>query len=106
MRRLAELELRNRGMTELEITLSKSLASADARTRIGLVDVLARSPDIDPRFWLGMLLRDPDRQVKLAAISVLATMDDPKVRQLLQLRMAEDTDPIVVAKLRRSLGLR
>lgn len=106
MRRLAEQELRKRGMSEREITLSKSLASADVQTRIGLVDILARSQDIDPRFWLGMLLSDPNREVKLAAISVLATMDDPKVRQLLQLRMAEDSDPIVVAKLRRSLGLR
>ncbi len=106
MRRQAELELQRRGMQDRELRLAYSIASGDAETRLQLVDVLAQSQDIDPRFWLGMLLSDKDRSVKLAAISVLATMDDPKVRQLLQVRMQEDRDPIVIAKLRRSLGLR
>lgn len=102
----AQAELARRGYSERQIVLASRIASADVSGRLALVDMIARGDSIDPRPWLVMMLDDESRDVKLRAISVLATMDDPAVKQELRLRLVDQPDPIVAARLRRVLKLR
>ncbi len=106
LREKAKLELIRRGYTGSQITVATRLASDDVRVRMELVDVIARDGTIDPRPWLVMLLDDESRDVQLRAISVLATMNDPAVNQELRMRLVDQTDPIIAARLRRVLNLR
>lgn len=106
LREKAKLELIRRGFDGNQITIATRVASADTKTRTELVDVIARDQTIDPRPWLIMLLDDENREVKLRAISVLATMNDPAVVQELRMRLVDQSDPIVAARLSRVLNVR
>ncbi len=106
LRDKAKLELIRRGFDGNQITIATRIASADVPTRLELVEAIARTESIDPRPWLLMLLDDENRDVKLRAISVLATMDDPEVGRELRMRVVDQSDPIVAARLRRVLNLR
>ncbi|MDG2222152.1 MAG: HEAT repeat domain-containing protein [Rubripirellula sp.] len=106
LRGKARDELTARGYNENEITIATQIVSADLATRLALIDAIAHLPQIDPRPWLLMLLDDESRDVKLQAISVLATMNDPAVNSQLRLRVTEERDPTVAARIRRVLNLR
>ena len=106
LRDKAESELTRRGYGPSEISLATQIVTADTQTRLELVNQIAQSPNVDPRPWLLMLLQDPSRDVKLRAISVLATMNDPAISQRLQLHLVDEQDPTVAARIRRVLKLR
>ncbi|MCG8648861.1 MAG: HEAT repeat domain-containing protein [Pirellulales bacterium] len=105
-REQAKLELIRRGYDGDQIQLASRIANGDVKTRIELIDAIARADRIDPRPWLLLLLDDSNRDVQMRAISVLATMKDPAVAQELKIRLVEQNDPIVAARLRRVLNLR
>ncbi|MEM1069845.1 MAG: HEAT repeat domain-containing protein [Planctomycetota bacterium] len=106
LREKARNELVSRGFKEHEITIATQIVSGDLQTRLALIDAIARSNELDPRPWLLMFLKDESRDVKLRAVSVLATMKDPGIKQQLQLRVTEERDPTVAARIRRVLNLR
>lgn len=106
LRGQAESELVRRGFKEQHLSLARQIVSSDVKTRMDLVAVIARNSSIDPRPWLLMMLDDPNRDVQLRAISALATMNDPDVNSELRVRLVDQTDPIVAARLRRVLDLR
>lgn len=106
LRGKASDELTSRGYNENEIRIAAQIVSADLPTRLALIDGIAHAPQVDPRPWLLMLLDDESRDVKLQAISVLATMNDPAVNNQLRLRVTEERDPTVAARIRRVLNLR
>ena len=106
LREKAKLELMRRGYDGGQISLATQIASGDVSTRKALVDAIARSDSLDPRPWLLFLLDDESREVKLRAISVLATMNDPAISAELRARLSDQGDPIVAARLRRVLDLR
>lgn len=99
-------ELIRRGYQKEELDLASQIVTGDVATRLALVDYIARYSKHDPRRWLPLLLSDPSRDVKLLAISVLATMDDPSVSQRLHMHLAHEQDPTVAARIRRVLKLR
>ena len=106
LREQAKLELLRRGFSQREIEFAHRLASPQARARLDCIDLIARDQQLDPRPWLLMLLEDESREVRLRAISVLATMNDPAIRQQLRMHLVDQTDPVVAARLRRILDVR
>lgn len=102
----AEEELRKRNFSDDELELATRLTSPSAQVRLAMVEELPSRADVDPRRWLIWLANDPERDVRLQAISRLGTMDDPEVREALRKRLHEERDPTVATRLRRFLGLR
>ena len=106
LREQAKQELRRRGLDERQITVASCIAGGDLAARLELVESLAHSDRLDPRPWLLMLMDDRSRDVKLRALSVLATMRDPAIRKKLRERLGHERDPTVAARLRKVLDLR
>lgn len=106
LREKSKAELARRGFGETDLAIAIQVATGDTQTRMDLIDGLAQSSKLDPRPWLLMMLDDPARDVRLRAISVLATMDDPAIAQRLRLQLADERDPTVAARIRRILKLR
>ena len=106
LREKAKLELIRRGYGASQIALATQIASGDVSARKALVDAIARSASMDPRPWLLFLLDDESREVKLRAISVLATMNDPAITAELRARLVDQSDPLIAARLSRVLRLR
>ncbi len=106
LRAAAERELRARGFTAGDLALAAQLVSPDASVRLSMISELPRRADVDPRQWLLWLAADTERDVRLEAISILGTMDDPAVKQALRELLKEERDTTVASRLRRVLGLR
>ena len=102
----ARAELVRRGLTDTELSIATTIASGDAREKINTIQLLSTSNGIDPRPWLLLLFDDDAREVRLRAVSALAALKDPWVKQQLRLRMVDEKDQAVVFRLRRVLNLR
>lgn len=106
LREQAKLELMSRGYGESQIGLAASLAHPDAKVRLSLVDQIVQSPQVDPRPWLWMLVRDSDRDVRFKVLSILATMNEPETRNRLQAAVAEEADPLIATRIRNAIRRR
>lgn len=106
LREKAKAELTRRGYGQSELSIATQIAHGDTATRLALVDSISESASLDPRPWLLMLLEDPNRDVRLRVISVLATLDDPQIDQRLRLHLLDENDPTVASRIRRVLKLR
>jgi hypothetical protein len=106
LRDQAAAELSRRGYGPSDLNLARQLTSGDTTTRLELVNELSRQSDRDPRPWLLLLLRDAHRDVRLRAVSTLATMNDPSIMRQLNQHLADEQDPTVAARIRRVLKLR
>lgn len=106
LREKAKTELINRGFDDTQLNIATQIASGDVQTRIALIDAIARTDSIDPRPWLLMMLSDSSREVKLRAVSVLATMTDADVDGRLRMHLVDERDPTVAFRIRRVLDLR
>ncbi|NNE00735.1 MAG: HEAT repeat domain-containing protein [Pirellulaceae bacterium] len=102
----AAAELTRRGFNETEVSIAGIVACDDVSKRLALIDELTANETVDPRPWLLLLLVDPDRQVKLDAITALSKTLDPLVRDHLRRRLSEESDQKVVFRIRRILDLR
>ncbi len=102
----AAAELARRGFNDQQVSIAAKIVGDDANAKLALIHSLADASAVDPRPWLIMLLRDQTREVKLRAISALATMKDPWVTQELRLRLVEEPDQTVAFRIRRILNLR
>jgi hypothetical protein len=91
----AEQQLLAIGYGEREISLAYSITHPDVDFRLRLVDALPRTDGIRPRRWLEMLLDDDDPQVRLAAMTQLATSGDAALVESLRRRAIADPDPSV-----------
>jgi hypothetical protein len=106
LRDVARSELIRRGFGETELALAVRMADPDIRIRLALLNELAHRPDVDPRPWLLWMAEDAERDVRLRAVTALATMRDEGIREKLQARLRHEADPAVVALLRRVLSQR
>jgi hypothetical protein len=70
--------LMQRGFQENHLQLAKQFTSNDATKRARLAAQLPTVSGIDARLWLTWLMRDEVADVRLAALSVLATGSDPE----------------------------
>ena len=106
MRDQAVEELVRRGLSNEEIRIANQLASPVVAVRLGLLESIIHRTDLDPRPWMLWLVEDSNREVRLRAISTLATMTDPAIKQALQKRLPNEHDATVIAHLRRVVDVR
>ncbi len=73
----ALVELKARGFTDTHLQMARQLTSPDKAQRARLAAAIPGVAGIDARLWLTWLLRDEAAEVRVAALSVLATTGDP-----------------------------
>lgn len=86
---------RQRGMSDVELALAPWLTSPDANRRLQLLEELSLLQAANSRHWLRWLLDDADGEVRLRALTMMATTGDPRLLDLARTRAVEDTDPRV-----------
>ena len=91
----AEAELVRRGFTERHLGLARRLFDADPEVRMRLARLLMDLPDVNAAPWLMQLARDESAEVRLSAISLLATTGDPMLTEAIEAIAREDPDPRV-----------
>lgn len=84
-----------RGFTASHLKLARQLTSRRAEDRTRLARQLPLVSDIDSRLWLTWLLRDEVAEVRLAALSVLATTGDAETLRRAVEIARQDRDPRV-----------
>lgn len=104
LRDAAHAELQRRGLDDQQIALAERLADPDVRVRLGMLHDLTHQFSENPRPWLLWLAEDPEPQVRKAAISILATMDDQQIQEKLQELLVNERSEAVADTLRRALG--
>ncbi len=102
---IAEKRLRDRERFQDEhIALAYRLHHPDVEIRKGMTDALVRVPSVYPVPWLMEMLRDNDPEVRLAAVTFIATTKDKTLFQEVLDRVKKDDDPRIsglVEKLER-----
>lgn len=88
-----ERELARRGFGRLPTSMVEQLLSPDAASRRSLVADLLAQPGVDARPWLILLSRDEEADVRLAAISTMATSNDPQLIEAAWQAALHDRDP-------------
>lgn len=84
-----------RGFGAEELAIAMRLIAADAAERVQLIDDLKVLPARAARRWLRELLDDPDADVRLKALTALATTNDPGLISIARDLVIRDTDPRV-----------
>ena len=88
-----EEELARRGFARLPAGFVAQLVSDDPEERLQLVEDLILEPGIDARAWLILLAEDRDADVRLSAVSVMATSSDAVLLEKAWLVAIHDGDP-------------
>lgn len=89
----AQTELIRRGFTSVHIELARRLFDPDPRLRRDLVRMLPSLQEIDAVPWLLQLCRDADSDVRLLAITLLATSGAPGLVEQVERLARADPDP-------------
>jgi hypothetical protein len=71
-----EDELTRRGFGRLSQRLVEQLFSTDSADRLALIDDVLTEPGIDARPWLMLLSEDSEADVRLLAVTIMATSND------------------------------
>ncbi len=90
-------ELARRGFTEVHMELARRMFDPDPQVRIALARALPGLKTVDATNWLLWLSEDENAEVRLAAITLLATTGDPNLLRRVQAIAAKDRD----ARIRR-----
>ena len=88
----AHNELRLRGFTDLHFRVAEKLFDPVPAVRARLARELMSVPGLNPQPWLLVLARDGNRDVRLTAISLLATAADPAILAEVESLARRDTD--------------
>jgi hypothetical protein len=99
-------ELLRRGMTEVQLDLARRLFDPDAKVRKQLARALPGLQSIDGVPWLLQLARDEEADVRLVAITLLATTGNPALLAEVEAIAQEDTDPRIQQQAERLTQLR
>ena len=94
-------ELKRRGLSETELRLARDLTHPDPSVRRQLVDALATVAGINARPWLLVLATDLDAEVRLAALSSMATSSDHQLVSHAEELARHDEDPRITALAKR-----
>ena len=97
----ARAELIRRGFTEVHLELARRLFDPDPRLRKELARLLPGVQSVDAVPWLWWLSRDPDPEVRLVAIGLIATTGDATLLEQLEQAAREDPDPRIRQQARR-----
>jgi hypothetical protein len=87
--------LAERGIAADELPLASRMLSKDLEVRLQLVEELEVLPARTARRWLKELLSDEAAEVRLEALTALATTNDPGLVPLARELAVRDTDPKV-----------
>jgi hypothetical protein len=93
----ARQALRERGFSDGVLELTRQLESLSPRERREALERAAQLPPTDARKVLRWFVADEDAEVRLQALTILATTGDPKLVELARERAVEDADPRVAA---------
>jgi hypothetical protein len=93
----ARRELVRRGFSEVDLQLARQLFSPDVETRKQLARTVPRLSSVDAAQWLMWLAQDPEPDVRLVAISMLATTGDPALLDRVEAMARNDHDPQIKA---------
>jgi hypothetical protein len=88
-----EEELTRRGFGRLSARLVRQLFSDDPAERLRLVDDILTEPGVDARPWLILLSDDSAADVRLLAVTIMATSDDPTLIEKAWQVAINDRDP-------------
>jgi hypothetical protein len=93
----AAAELHDRGLSGQHLELARDLTDPDPAVRRRLVDRLPDIPGLVARPWLLWLSHDDDADVRLAALTFLATSTDPRLLDYVRQLADRDQDPRIEA---------
>ena len=93
----AKKALRDRGITDDVLELTRHLESLPPVERREALQRASQLPPADARKVLRWFVTDADADVRLQALTILATTGDPKLGELARERAVEDADPRVAA---------
>jgi len=97
----AREELVRRGFGPRELELARRLTDPRPEVRRELAQILPGLAGVDAVAWLMWLSRDQDADVRLAAVTVMATTGDPALLRELEKIALKDSDPRVRAAAER-----
>jgi hypothetical protein len=86
-----------RGFSEVDLELARQLFSPDVAARKQLAMAVPRLASVDAARWLMWLAADPQPEVRLAAMTTLATTGDPVLLDRVEALARKDVDPQVQA---------
>jgi hypothetical protein len=92
-----EEELTRRGFGRLSARLVRQLFSDDPAERLRLVDDILTQPGVDARPWLILLADDSAADVRLLAVTIMATSDDPTLIEKAWQVAIHDRDPRIAS---------
>jgi hypothetical protein len=87
--------LAGRGYSDEMLTLTRELRKLPAPQRLDAIERAATLPTSDARLLLRWFLADDDAEVRLQALTTLATSGDPKMAEIARRCAVEDADPRV-----------
>ena len=90
-------ELYQRGLRGKQIELARNLTDPDPAVRRRLVNQLPTAAGLNARPWLLWLSHDDDDDVRLAALTFLATSTDPQLLEHVRQIAERDQDPRIEA---------
>lgn len=93
----ARKALRGRGFSDDVLELTRHLESLPPVERRDALQRASQLPPADARKVLRWFVADADADVRLQALTILATTGDPKLGELARERAVEDSDPRVAA---------
>ena len=87
--------LRGLGLGKPNSEFVHVLFSDRVEDRVHLVQDIVTAPGINTKAWLSILTDDPDAEVRLAAVTLMATSTDPQVAEQAYQAAIHDRDPRV-----------
>ncbi len=93
----ARRELARRNFSEVDLELARQLFSPDVEVRKQLARAVPRLSSVDAAQWLLWLALDPQPEVRLVAVSTLATTGDPALLDRVEAMARNDRDPQIQA---------
>jgi hypothetical protein len=88
-----EHDLATRGFKRLSKPLVEQYLSNDLEVRLKLVDRVLTEPNVDPRPWLFLLADDENADVRLLAVTMMATSNDKSLVEKAWQVAIRDRDP-------------
>lgn len=95
LRMEAAAQLLERGLSDANLELAANLATGSEALRLSLVDRIAQSSDMDPKFWLLWMAEEAEPAVRLRSISLLSSMVDVDVDRALRMMLNRESDEAV-----------
>ncbi len=90
--KVVQAELARRGLGQVSIPLAQQLSDPNPQVRLEVVRRLPSLLGVEPVAWLFWLCRDPDPEVRSAAITLLATTKDPAILHELERVLSEQPE--------------